>query len=94
MRHDPTPGGLSTKHRRAAPARAAGVQRDTLHRWLKQPAVLAAVREAESRAVDELSRSLVRLGQAATTTLAATMTDPAAPNPMGVRAAGGSRSGK
>ena len=62
MRHDPTPGGLSAKHRRAAVARAAGVHHDTFHRWLKQPAVLAAVREAESQAVDELSRSLVRLG--------------------------------
>ena len=71
----------------AAAAQAAGVSRDTLYRWLKQPAFLAAVREAEARALDDLSRLLVRLGRTAAATLAKAMGDPAAPYPTRVRAA-------
>ncbi len=54
-----TPAGLTPKQRRAvetllatgevaAAAREAGVSRDTLHRWLKQPLFGQAVREAEA----------------------------------------------
>ncbi len=93
-----TPGALSSKQRRAvetllatgevaAAAREAGVSRDTLHRWLKQPLFLAAVRETEARALDELSRLLVRLGRTAAATLAKAMSDPGAPYPTRVRAA-------
>jgi hypothetical protein len=98
MPTDRTPGGLSPKQRKAveallatgevcAAARAARVSRDTLYRWLKQPAFLEAVREAEAAALDELSRSLVGLGRTAVETLAAAMTAKAAPWATRVRAA-------
>ena len=98
MPHNPTPGELTPKQRRAvetllatgevkAAAAEAGVHRDTLHRWLKEPAFLAAVRGAEAAALDELSRLLVRLGRTAAATLAKAMSDPAAPYPTRVRAA-------
>ena len=51
-------------------ATAAGVSRDTVYRWMKQPAFAAAVRDAESRALDEVSRVLIRLSRAAVGTLA------------------------
>ncbi len=89
---------LSSKQRKAveallttgevtAAAQAAGVARHTLYRWLKQPLFLAAVRETEARALDELSRLLVRLGRTAAATLAKAMSDPDAPYPTRVRAA-------
>ncbi len=98
MSEDRTPAALSPKQRRAveallatgeaaAAAREAGVARDTLYRWLKQPAFLAEVRKAEAAALDELSRLLVRLGRTAAATLAKAMSDPAAPYPTRVRAA-------
>ena len=93
-----TPGEINGKQRRAveallstgevtAAAREAGVSRETLHRWLRQPAFVAAVRQAEAAALDELSRLLVRLGRTAAATLAKAMSDPAAPYPTRVRAA-------
>ena len=98
MRHDATPGTLSPKQRRAveallstgevaAAAREAGVNRASLHRWLKEPLFLQAVREAEAAALDELSRLLVRLGRTAAATLAKAMSDPAVPWATRVRAA-------
>ena len=98
MPQDRTDPGLSAKQRRAvaallstgepaAAAREAGVSRDTLYRWLKQPAFLGAVRRAEAAALDELSRLLVRLGRTAAATLAKAMADPAAPYATRVRAA-------
>lgn len=99
MPPDRTPWqNLTPKQRRAveallatgevsAAAREAKVSRDTLHRWLKQPVFIEAVREAEARAIDDLARMLVRLGRTATATLAKAMTDPAAPYPTRVRAA-------
>ncbi len=71
----------------AAAAREAGVGKNSLYRWMKQPAFLAAVREAEASALDELSRMLVRLGRTAAGTLAKAMGDSAAPYPTRVRAA-------
>jgi transposase-like protein len=71
----------------AAAAREAGVARDTLYRWLKQPTFLQAVREAEAQALDELSRLLVRLGRTAVATLAKAMSDPTIPPATRVRAA-------
>jgi transposase-like protein len=70
-----------------AAAREVGVSRDTLYRWLKQPLFVEAVRETEARALDELSRLLVRLGRTATATLAKAMSDPATPAATRVRAA-------
>ena len=93
-----TPGDLPARQRRAvaalltagdvtSAARETGVSRETLHRWLRQPAFLAAVREAEADALDELSRSLVRLGRSAAGTLEAAMGDATAPWATRVRAA-------
>ncbi|MDP9355752.1 MAG: phBC6A51 family helix-turn-helix protein [Chloroflexota bacterium] len=93
-----TPAELTPKQRKAvetllatgevaAAAREAGVSRDTLHRWLKQPLFVQAVRDAEAKAVDDLSRLLVRLGRTAAATLAKAMSDPVAPYPTRVRAA-------
>jgi hypothetical protein len=93
-----TPQHLSPKQRQAveallttgevaASAQAAGVARHTLYRWLKEPMFLQAVRETEARALDELSRLLVRLGRTAAATLAKAMSDPAVPWSIRVRAA-------
>ncbi len=98
MPHNPTPGELTGKRRRAveallatgevsAAARDVGIHRDTLHRWLRQPLFLQAVRDAEAAALDELSRLLVRLGRTAAATLAKAMSDPAVPWSTRVRAA-------
>ena len=103
MRHHATPAALSPKQRRAveallstgevaAAAREAGINRASLHRWLKEPAFLQAVREAEAAALDELSRLLVRLGRTAAATLAKAMSDPAVPWATRVRAADASLS--
>ena len=71
----------------ASAAREAQVSRDTLHRWMKQPVFNQTLREAEARAIDDLSRILVRLGRTATATLAKAMTDVATPMNTRVRAA-------
>jgi phage terminase small subunit len=77
---------LSTGEVKAAAAEA-GITRETLHRWLRDPVFLAAVREAEAEALDELSRLLVRLGRTAVGTIARAMSDPATPAATKVRAA-------
>lgn len=46
-------------------ATAAGVNRRTLYRWQKEPAFVAALREAEQDAVTGLSRALSGLGDSA-----------------------------
>src|SRR5215218_5614284 len=99
MTHNLTPeGSLTAKQRKvveallsngevAATSRETGVSRETIHRWLRQPAFNQAVRDAEARAVDDLSRMLVRLGRSATSTLAKAMTDATSPVATRVRAA-------
>jgi len=98
MSENRTLSALSSRQRKAveallstgeptAAAREAGIARDTLYRWLKEPAFLQAVREAEAAALDELSRLLVRLGRTAAATLAKAMSDPAVPWSTRVRAA-------
>ncbi len=93
-----TDDGLTPKQRRAvaallttgdvaAAAKEAGCGKVTLYRWMKQPAFLAVVREAEASALDELSRMLVRLGRTAAGTLAKAMGDSATPAATRVRAA-------
>jgi hypothetical protein len=95
---DPTLQQLSPKQRKAveallttgevkAAAVEAGIHRDTLHRWLKEPVFLDAVRQAEATALDELSRSLVGLGRTAVATIANAMSDPVTPVATRVRAA-------
>lgn len=77
---------LTTGEVRAA-AREVGVTRETVHRWLRDPVFLAAVRDAEAAAIDALSRQLVQLGTTAIATITAAMTDPATPAATRVRAA-------
>jgi hypothetical protein len=95
---DPTLQQLSPKQRKAveallttgevkAAAVEAGIHRYTLHRWLKEPVFLDAVRQAEAAALDELSRSLVGLGRTAVATIANAMSDPVTPVATRVRAA-------
>jgi hypothetical protein len=103
MSENRTLSALSSRQRKAveallstgeptAAAREAGIARDTLYRWLKEPAFLQAVRDAEAAALDELSRLLVRLGRTAAATLAKAMSDPAVPWATRVRAADASLS--
>jgi hypothetical protein len=98
IRHDSRSSPLSTKQHKAvaallttgevkAAATAAGIHRDTLHRWLKDPTFLAAVREAEAEALDALSRQFVHLGATAIATIAQAMTDSETPTATKVRAA-------
>lgn len=98
MSENRTLSALSPKQRRAveallttgdasAAAQQAGVARDTLYRWMREPRFLEAVRYAEARAVDDLSRMLVRLGRTAVGTLAKAMGDAATPMATRVRAA-------
>src|SRR5215203_1210882 len=98
MPEDRTLSELTPKQRRAVAAllsngdatsacAAAGIARDTLYRWLRQPAFLEAVRAAEAQALDDLSRMLVRLGRTAVGTLAKAMSDAATPVATKVRAA-------
>jgi len=70
-----------------AAAAEAGISRDTLHRWLKQPLFVEAVRAAEAEALDELSRLLVRLGRTAVATIAKAMNDSTTPVATKIRAA-------
>ncbi|MGH2535114.1 MAG: hypothetical protein ACRDJW_22860 [Thermomicrobiales bacterium] len=71
----------------ATAAQTAGVTRDTLYRWLKQPLFLEAVRAAEAQALADLSRVLEGLRRTAAGTLAKAMIDAATPAATRVRAA-------
>jgi hypothetical protein len=77
---------LATGEVKAAAAEV-GIARETLQRWLRQPIFSQAVKEAEAKAIDDLSRMLVRLGRTATATLAKAMSDPTVPPATRVRAA-------
>jgi hypothetical protein len=68
-------------------ASVAGVTRDTIYRWMKQPAFASAVREAEADAIDEVSRVLIRLSRSAVGTLAQAMAERDAPIGPRIRAA-------
>ena len=70
-----------------AASKEAGVARETVQRWLKQPVFAQAVRDAEARALDDLSRLLVRMGRTAAATLAKAMSDATVPPATRVRAA-------
>jgi len=70
-----------------AAAVAAGVSRDSIHRWMKEPVFVAALREAERLAIGCAARSLARLATKATTILEAAMDDTAAPMSTRIRAA-------
>lgn len=70
-----------------AAADAADVSRSTLYQWLKTPAFMAALRDAEADALRSLTRSLVSLGKRATGVIAETMDDPKANASTRLRAA-------
>lgn len=70
-----------------AAALAAGVSRDSIHRWMKEPAFVAALREAERIAISAAARSLARLAGKATTVLETAMDDTDAPMHTRIRAA-------
>lgn len=59
---------LQTTGEVGAAAWEAGIHRDTLHRWLKQPVFAQTVRQAEAQALDDLTRLLVGLGRTAVVT--------------------------
>jgi len=90
-----TPRQLSPRQRRAlesllvtgdvtAAAAAAGVTRQTVHRWLALDVFKAALREGEAAKLEALSRSLVRLGDKATQALEGALDD-AQPAAAGLR---------
>ena len=56
-------------------ARAAGVTRKTLYRWLEQEAFSSQLRAAEQMALDGIARSLMRLGNKALAALEEALDD-------------------
>jgi len=98
MVENATLGKLTPRQRRAVEsllatgdvteaAAAAGVVRQTVHRWLDQDAFKAALREGEAAKLEALSRSLVRLGNKAAGALEAALDDQTAQPGAKVRAA-------
>ena len=77
---------LSSGNVKAA-AKAAGVSRDSIYRWMKEPAFKAELRAAEGLALEGLARSLLRLGDKAVAVLEAAMDDLAAPHSVKLKAA-------
>jgi len=65
----------------------ANVSRETLYRWIKQPDFRAELERATTQAIDDLSRSLVALGDLAAATLADAMKNQIHPIATRVRAA-------
>jgi len=78
---------LLTEPDTTAAAKAAGVSRDSIYRWLAESAFQTALRDAEAGAIAAVSRALVRLAERAAATLDGAMTDPAAASSTKVRAA-------
>ena len=68
-------------------AAAANVARKTVYAWLNEPEFKQALADAESLALESISRALLALGEQATDTLRAAMADKAAPAATRVRAA-------
>jgi len=71
----------------ASAARQAGVSRETMYRWMKEPAFRAALNDASLQALEGLSRTLVNLGEAAARVLQETLDDQTSPAGVRVRAA-------
>lgn len=63
----------------AAAATAAGVGRQTVSRWLSEPAFSAALREGSDGAIRAASARLAALTEQAIAAIAATMAQPATP---------------
>jgi hypothetical protein len=60
---------------RTEAAKAAGVSRQTVHRWMREETFRAALADAEALAVEALSRALLGLATQALATLRAAMAD-------------------
>ena len=60
---------LLTTGDKSRAAEQAGVKRQTVYKWLKQPAFQEVLRVAEAEALQSLSRALARLGDKAARTL-------------------------
>jgi phage terminase small subunit len=71
----------------AEAARAAGVSRNTVYQWFKKPEFTEAMKTSTSQALDDLSRSLLTLGEIAISTLKKAMEDDLTPTSTKVRAA-------
>ena len=69
---------LLTTGSRTEAVRAAGITRQTLSRWFKQPHFVAALRQAEAEALRGLSLSLLSLAEGAAGALAAGLEDESA----------------
>ncbi len=67
--------------------RQAMVSRETMYRWLRQPHFKAAMDDATTAALDDLTRRLTALGAQAADTLANTMADAQAPTSTKIQAA-------
>ena len=59
-------------------AEAAGVSRETVYRWMREPAFREALQEATREALEGLSRELVRLGVKAVQALVEVLDGPEA----------------
>ncbi len=92
------PDDLTPKQRKAvrallaapdvtAAAKEAGCSRDTVYRWMGEPAFVAALHAGEAEALAAVSRSLVRLAERAAATLEGAMSDEGTPAATRVRAA-------
>lgn len=76
---------LTHGHVRQA-ANACGVSRQTLYRWMAEPAFASALRDAEALALDGLSRTLARLGDKAAVAVEAALDDGEAAHSVKIRA--------
>jgi phage terminase small subunit len=77
---------LTERDTRAA-ARAAGVPETTAYRWVKLPAIQAAIHAAEADALSAVTRGLLRLSGNAVDALDGAMSDGKAATGVKVRAA-------
>lgn len=93
-----TNSGVSTKQKAAiralltgasyaAAAKAAGVHENTVGQWMREPAFLGALQQAEGEAMQVITRSLVSLAEKAAGVLKSILDDTQARNSSKVRAA-------
>lgn len=80
-------GALLTQRNIEEAARAAGIGKQTLVRWLKVPEFQAAYLEARRASVSQSNARLQQASSAAVSTLLKIMVDPGAPAAARVRAA-------
>ena len=77
---------LTEKDTRSA-AKAAGISERTAYRWVQDPAIQAALLNAEGAALEQVTRGLLRLARGAVDTLEEAMDDTGARTSARVRAA-------